>query len=67
MTKITLCSCGMRTTEPFVIRGVPFCAMCAEDVEPQIVAARERRNWKSYVEPERIHHVARRMMHDTRG
>ena len=67
MTKVTTCSCGVRTTEPFVIRGVPYCTMCAEDLEPRIVAARERRNWRAFAEPERVHQVARKMMHDSRN
>jgi hypothetical protein len=34
----------MKTTEPFIVRGHALCTMCAEDVAPEIVWQRERKN-----------------------
>lgn len=45
---IIQCGCGRKTTEPFVISGIRYCTICAEDLRPDIVASRERRNLARY-------------------
>ena len=37
-----ICSCGTKTKEPYVIRGVTMCVLCAEVAAPDVVERRER-------------------------
>lgn len=37
------CECGIRTREPFKVRGVMMCAICAEQVAPGLVFSKARR------------------------
>ena len=48
MSVVFSCPCGRRTTDPFVIGGVRYCTICAEDIAPEIVASRERHNRRKY-------------------
>lgn len=48
MSTVFECACGRRTTEPFVIRGMKYCTICAEDINPDIVSSRERFNYSRY-------------------
>ncbi len=50
---VVTCSCGLRTTEPYLINGEKLCAVCAEQVAPRIVSARAARNWTEYAQSQR--------------
>lgn len=41
-------SCGVRTVEPFVLHEQVLCAMCADQIAPNIVSARERVNRRRF-------------------
>lgn len=41
---VYVCSCGRKTTDPYIWSGQFFCVVCMEDIKPSIVSARERRN-----------------------
>lgn len=47
MSQVFVCECGRKTTEPFVIRGVRMCVVCAEEEDPRIVDQREKKNYRS--------------------
>lgn len=42
------CSCGRATREPFVWHGGVYCAVCMEQINPEIVDARERANYSKF-------------------
>lgn len=48
MSAVFTCSCGRKTTEPFIISGERYCTVCAEDLRPDIVASRERHNLSKF-------------------
>lgn len=48
MSQVFTCECGRKTTEPFVIRGVKMCVICAEDEAPEIVDRRAKDNYRRY-------------------
>lgn len=48
MSVVFTCSCGRRTTEPFIIGITKYCTICAEQLRPDIVASRERYNRSKY-------------------
>ena len=62
MNKPFRCSCGIETTEPFLIGGVKMCAVCADEMAPEIVSARARRTWREFENEKR----RRRMFPDER-
>jgi len=41
MDDVFHCDCGVRTREPFILRGVKMCAVCAERINPAVVISRE--------------------------
>lgn len=51
MSFVFVCSCGRKTTEPFVIRGQQLCVICAEDEAPEIVTRREKTNLRRFRDP----------------
>ena len=48
MSKVQTCPCGRKTTNPYVIRGIPYCVDCAEERAPSLVASRIRRDWRNW-------------------
>lgn len=48
VSKVYTCSCGMRTTEPFLINGVLLCTLCAESEKPSLVNRRAVANWREF-------------------
>jgi hypothetical protein len=42
------CMCGRMTREPFVWSGGMYCAVCMEQIKPEIVDAREKFNFNQY-------------------
>lgn len=48
MSAVFECSCGRRTTEPFVIRGLMYCTICADEIDPKIVSSRENHNIRRF-------------------
>jgi len=42
------CSCGVKTTQPFMINGQVMCVMCAENIAPRLVSAKTSRDWKEF-------------------
>jgi len=51
MSQVFVCSCGRKTTEPFIIRGHSVCVICAEDEAPDIVTRREKTNLRKFRDP----------------
>lgn len=56
MSQVFVCSCGRKTTEPFMVHGRKICVICAEDENPEIVTKREKVNVRKF----RDHHVPTR-------
>lgn len=54
MSRVFVCECGRKTTEPFLIRDVMYCTICAEDLRPDVVEGRERQNRRKY--GNKLHH-----------
>lgn len=50
MSNIFTCECKRKTTDPYIIRGVKMCVVCAEDVAPNVVEKRTQYNYKRYQE-----------------
>lgn len=50
---VITCSCGLRTTEPYLVNGEKLCAVCAEKVAPRFVSERAARNWAEYASGQR--------------
>lgn len=48
MTKIFTCECKRQTTDPYLIRGVRMCVVCAEEIAPDLVDKRTRQNYRRY-------------------
>jgi NAD-dependent SIR2 family protein deacetylase len=48
MSVVFTCTCGRRTTEPFIIGNQKYCTICAEQLRPDIVESRERHNRSKY-------------------
>lgn len=48
MSVVFTCGCGRRTTEPFIIRDIRYCTICAEQINPEIVDRRERSNFRKF-------------------
>jgi hypothetical protein len=49
MSKVYRCEeCGLRTTEPFVIKDQTLCAICADRVDPKVVDQREAEFVRKY-------------------
>jgi hypothetical protein len=53
MGAVFTCSCGMKTTSPFLINGEKLCTMCAESVAPRIVSSRAAHNWEEFTSTKR--------------
>lgn len=47
------CDCGRKTTEPYLIKGLFYCTVCAEDIAPGLVSQRAKYNWKAYTRDNR--------------
>lgn len=47
------CDCGRKTTEPYLIKGMMYCVICAEDIAPGLVSQRAAYNWKAYTRENR--------------
>jgi len=41
------CSCGIATTNPYLIRGELRCAVCAEELDPRMVDRRVKRDYRA--------------------
>jgi len=48
MSVVFTCECGRRTTEPYIIRNVKMCVICADEIRPEVVDSRERYYQKRY-------------------
>lgn len=53
MAKVFTCSCGTKTTEPFMITGRLLCTLCAESENPHLVNKRTRENWREFTSTNR--------------
>lgn len=60
MSKVHLCSCGARTTEPYMVNGVLMCGMCAEEAFPQAMRRRVREQERQYIDHAKHDHQMRR-------
>lgn len=40
MNDVFQCDCGIRTREPFFVKGTKMCAVCAEQVAPALVMSK---------------------------
>lgn len=58
MSEPFTCSCGMKTRQPFKIGGEMLCALCVEQIAPQLVTHRAARNWQQWTRES--HHVPTR-------
>jgi hypothetical protein len=59
-SKVFHCSCGARTTEPYMVKGIAMCILCAQEAAPNIVERRVRSEERRYRNTERHDHLMRR-------
>ncbi len=62
--KAFTCSCGTRTTAPFLVNGQWLCTLCAEDAYPGLVSSRARKDWNDFVSENPKHRIRKATLGD---